>query len=115
MKAQTLTPTAKHTVTAGTYAATRVQILTVALTTKQLNTQVTACHTLSNVNPHATLTFKHMPGHGDVRTNTVQKALYLCGSKRGKEEQDGTARKTKEERVRATCRTVPHDVRLSKL
>lgn len=38
-----------------------------------------------------------MPGHAGVHTNTVQKALYLCGSKWEKKEQDSTVRKTKEE------------------
>lgn len=38
-----------------------------------------------------------MPGHADVHMSTVPEALYLCGSERGKGEQDNTVWKTKEE------------------
>lgn len=58
-----------------------------------------------------------MPGHADVHMSTVPEALYLCGSKRGKGEQDNTGWKTKEEAGREGnlqyCTT--YDVRLSKL
>lgn len=54
-------------------------------------------HTLQCKPSQIALTFKHMPGHAGVHTNMVQKALYLCGSKWEKKEQDSTVRKTKEE------------------
>lgn len=97
MKAHTLTPTVKHTHSRNICCHTCTNPHS-STTTKQLNTQVTACHTLSNVNPsHIALSFKHMLGHADVHASTVPKALYLCRSEQDKEEQDNTGSRTKED------------------